>query len=119
MNSNLKMKDYEVSLMNEISAISTYKPVTVRNVLESAFLRQIESLLSGDDINIPFIGTLHVEYKGDDYVSGNKVANLELSLTPSDLFIRLAGEAHDGNGDIIFQISERNIRTAAQKRLDE
>jgi len=119
MSNNLKMNEYEISLVNEISAISTYKPLTVRNVLESALLRQIESLLGGDDIQIPFIGTLHIEYEGDDIVSGTKVARFTAHLTPSDLFVRLVGDAHDGKGDIIWQISEKKIRAAAQKKLEE
>ena len=96
-----------------------YKLLTVRNVLESAFLRQIESLLAGEDIHIPFIGTLHIDYEGDDYVSGAKVAKFTPLLTPSNLFIRLVGDAHDGKGDIIWQISEKKIRAAAQKKLEE
>jgi hypothetical protein len=119
MSSNLKINEYEVSLMNEISAISTYKPLTVRNILESAFLRQVESLLEGNDIQIPFIGTLHIDYEGDDFVSGGKVAKFSTHLTPSDLFVRLVGDAHDGKGDIIWQISEKKIRAASQKKLEE
>jgi hypothetical protein len=119
VSSNLKINDYENSLINEISAISTYKPETVRNTLESTFLRQIESLLDEEDIQIPFIGTLHIDYTGDDFVSGAKVANFTCRLTPSDLFIRLVGDAHDGNGEIIWQISERKITAAAQRKLEE
>ena len=119
MSSYLKTNEYESSLMNEISAMSTYKPLIVRNILESAFLRQIESLLAGEDINIPYIGKLHIVYNGDDYVSGNKVANFTCELIPSDLFVRVVGETHDGNGDIIWQIAERKVRAAAQKKLEE
>lgn len=116
---NLKITEYENSLINEISAISTFKPITVRNTLESAFLRQLESALSGEDIQIPFIGTLHVEYLGDEFVSGSKVANIKCTVEPSELFIRLMGEIHDGDSSTIWQISERKIRASLQSKLDE
>lgn len=118
-NAYLKINDYETSLINEISAISTFKPPTVRSILESAFLRQLESLLSGEDINIPYIGTLHVDYNGDDYVSGAKVANITFTVNASDLFKRLAGEIHDGESDIIWQLHEKRISSALKEKLDE
>jgi hypothetical protein len=119
MGSHLKINDYEISLINEISAISTHSPATVRNILESAFLRQMESLLAGEDISLPFIGTVSIKYKGDDYVSGSKLANFDPILNPSELFVRLVGEAHDGESNIIWQLSEKRIKSASQKKLEE
>jgi len=70
----LKISEYESSLINEISAISTFKPTTVRTILEAAFLRQLEALLRGDEIQIPYLGRLKVDYTGDDFISGAKLA---------------------------------------------
>lgn len=119
MSQHLKLNEYENSLINEISAISTHSPTTVRNILESAFLRQIESILNKEDFYIPFIGSVHVEYKGDNYVSGSKVADIDPQLKPSELFIRIVGEAHDGESNIIWQLSEKRIKAAAQRKLEE
>lgn len=119
MAANLRLSDYEVSLINEISAISTFKPTTVRDVLENTFIRQLESILNGEDILIPFIGRLHVEYEGDDFVSGAKVAKISFSGEPSEVFKRLVGEIHDGESDIIWNLCEKKIRAAAQKKLEE
>jgi len=117
--STLKINDYETSLINEISAISSFKPLTIRNILESTFLRQLESLLSGEEIHVPFLGVLQVKYEGDDYVSGSRLAKLNVEFLPSELLKRLAGEIHDGESDIIWQLSERKIRSAAQRKLEE
>ncbi len=119
MKTNLKITEYENSLINEISAISTFKPITVRNTLESAFLRQLESLLSEEDIQIPFIGKLNIEYLGDEYISGSKVAKIKCTVEPSELFTHIVGELHDGDTSIIWQISERKIKSSLQSKLDE
>lgn len=119
MSQYLKINEYEMSLINEISAMSSFKPLTVRYVLESTFLRQLETLLAGEDIKIPFLGELHIEYNGENYVSGAQVADVVCTLKPSDLFLKLIGEIHDGDSDIIWQISEKKIRSAIQKKLEE
>ena len=115
----LKLNEYDTSLVNEISAMSTFKPTTVRTILESALMRQVESLLKGDEVQIPFLGKLKIEYVGDDFISGAKLAKINVTFEPSDLLVRLAGEAHDGESDLIWQLSERKIRSAAQKKLEE
>lgn len=118
--SNLpKLGEYETSLMNEISALSTFKPATVRTIIESIFLRQIEELLSGKDLDLPFIGKMHITYNGDNYVSGAKISDITCNVDPSDLFKRLVGEVHDGHSSIIQSLSEQKIASALQRKLDD
>lgn len=120
----LRIGDYETELINEISAISTHKAATVRSILESTHLRQIESLLSSEDnqnyyMDIPYIGTVHIIYNGDNYVSGAKISDITCYLEPSDLLKRLIGEIHDGESNIIWKISEKKITSALQQKLEE
>ena len=114
-----RLGDYETSLMNEISALSTYKPATVRTIIESIFLRQIEELLSGKDVDLPFIGKMHIIYNGDNYVSGAKISDINCIVSPSELFKRLVGEIHDGHSEIIQNLSEQKIASALQHKLNE
>jgi len=116
---NLKLTEFERGVIQEISTISGYTESQVREVLEFTFLRQVEQYIEGGKINIPFIGTCKVDYEGDDFVSGAKLARIKTELTPSLLFKRVVGGAEDGESAIIEDLLQGKIKAALQTVLDK
>jgi hypothetical protein len=118
MQGNLRLDDFEKTTLEEIATLSGHSSVTVRDVLESTFLRQLEFIMSNKPIVVPFLGKLLVRYKGDSYVSGEKIAEIESFFSVSDLLKRLIGDIHDGESNIIGQLLQKQLKGALQEVLE-
>ena len=116
---NVRMDEFEKGLIEEISTLSGHSPSVVRDILESTFLRQLEFVMNNDQVIIPFLGSLLIRYKGDQYISGTRVADVDCFFATSDLFKRLIGDIHDGESDLISQLLQKKIKSALQDILDK
>jgi hypothetical protein len=99
---NLKLDEFEKDVIEEIATLSGHSSGVVRDILESTFL-----------------GSVLVRYKGDEYISGTRVAHVECFFAASDLFKRLIGDIHDGESDLISQLLQKKIKSALQDILDK
>lgn len=118
MPGNLRLDDFEKGVIEEIATLSGHSAVTVRDVLEATFLRQLEYVMSNKPIIIPFLGNALVRYKGDEFVSGEKVAKTESFFAPSNLLLRLVGDIHDGESEIIATLMQKKLKGALQDILE-
>ena len=115
----IKLNEFEKTLIKEINTLSDQSESSVREVLEFTLLRQVEQLLNGDPISIPFIGKLTIEYVGDDFVEGARIAQIKSSFEPSDLLKRLVGDVEDGESEMIEEMLSSKTRAALQYHLDK
>lgn len=115
----IKLEKFEKEIIREISTLSGYTELVVREVLEFTFLRQVEFLLSNEPVHIPFIGSMDVDYKGDEFEQGNRVAVMDCTLSPSDLFTRVVGDVADGESDIIKDILSKKVENELQTILSK
>jgi hypothetical protein len=118
MSSYLKLDDFEKNLIEEISILSGYTPTIVRDVLESTFMRQLESLMSRKEIQIPFIGKIKVNHIGEEWIAGTRSSKIEVFVSPSDLLKRFVGEIQDGDSPTINSLMQKKIKGVLQSILD-
>lgn len=116
---HLKLSSFEKALVSEISILSGISQSVVREVLEFSFLRQIEQYYSSKTLCIPFVGDLHVEYKGDVEKEEGREAILECVMKPNSLLKRVIGEAEDGDIDVIRDLLEQKIKPAVSSIINE
>ncbi len=117
--SSLKLNEFEKSLVQEISTISGSQELQVREILEFTFLRQLEQYIESGEISIPFIGKCRIDYEGDEFVAGAKLAKVSMNLKPSPLLLRVIGEAEDSESAIIENLLQGKIKAAFQNKLNE
>jgi hypothetical protein len=114
----LKLSDFESTTIQELHLLSGISETTIQEVIEYVFIRQMEELLIGDEITLPFIGKAIIEYEGDDLISGSKVAKLNCNLIPSSLLKRVVGDIQDDDSLIISQLMQRKIKGSVQDILN-
>ena len=119
MVNKIRLGNFEESLIDEISTLSGYSPLTVRDILESTFLRELEFCMQKEDIQIPFVGKVHVKYIGEEYINGARRAKIECFFSPSELLTKLLGDIEDGESDIINNFLQSKIKSALQDMLDK
>ena len=115
----IKLSDFERTLIKEISTISDQSELAIREVLEYTLLRQAEQLLNGEPIIIPFLGELSVQYDGDDFEAGNRVARVKATFVASDLLKRLIGDVEDGESSILEDLLASKMKVALQQQLNK
>lgn len=116
---NLRLSDFEKNLVSEISTISGYPIAVIREVLEFTFLRQIEQYMDKEEVTIPFLGKTKVAYRGDTFVAGAKMADVEVFFQPSDLLKRVIGDIEDKEPSIIEGLLQKKIKNSLQNILED
>lgn len=119
MSSHLSLNDFEKGIIEEVAVLTDQSPLAIREILELLFLRQIDSYISGEDITVPFLGKLKVKYKGDFLSGGERVADLDIFFSPSDLTRRLVGDIEDGDSSTIKDLMEKKISLELRNILEE
>jgi hypothetical protein len=109
---HLKLSAFEKNLVQEISVLSRYSQAIVREVLEFTFIRQVEQYFANHKMPLPFLGELNITFDGDNYIDGEREANLSIKVESSDLLKRVVGDVEDGNISIIKDLLEQKIKPA-------
>ena len=116
-NTFLKLDDECKNIVQEISALSGYSQIIIKEVVEYFLIDWALKIVDKPDdyaeLSIPFIGKVKVKYLGDkkednDTISTEVDAVLELS--PS--FKKLIGDLHDEGRTEIDKALQRKIDTA-------
>jgi len=115
MGMGLKLTDFEKELIEEISVLSGFPSLVVREVLEAALLRQLELLLSRKDIAVPFLGTLFSEHIEDKFIDGKMVASIKCQFNPSNLLKCFVGSIQNGESDLINSLLQKKIKGTLQE----
>lgn len=116
---HLKLNTFEKNLVQEISTLSGYSQLIVREVLEFVFIRQIEQYLANKKMPLPFLGEMEIEYAGDVYKDNEREANLNLTLNSSSLLKRIIGEIEDGELSIIKDLLTQKIKSAISSTIND
>lgn len=114
-----KLEEFERDLCEEISTLTGYSPMVVRDILEGTFLRQLELIMRNKEVLIPFLGKMLIKYNGDDFVAGTRVANIDCLFSPSDLLKRMVGDIKDGESDILRNLLSKKISKELRSILEE
>ena len=51
--------------------------------------------MKGETIEIPYVGSMQLEYEGDQVTSNGRTANLKATFTPSEFLVRHVGQYPD------------------------
>lgn len=116
-NTFLKLDDECKNILQEISALSGYSQIIIKEVMEYFLIDWALKIVDKPDdyaeLSIPFIGKVKVKYLGDkkednDTISTEVDAVLELSSS----FKKLIGDLHDEGRTEIDKALQRKIDTA-------
>lgn len=116
-NTFLKLDDECKNILQEISALSGYSQIIIKEVMEYFLIDWALKIVDKPDdyaeLSIPFIGKIKVKYLGDkkednDTISTEVDATLELSSS----FKKLIGDLHDEGRTEIDKALQRKIDTA-------
>lgn len=116
-NTFLKLDDECKNILQEISALSGYSQIIIKEVMEYFLIDWALKIVDKPDdyaeLSVPFIGKVKVKYLGDkkednDTISTEVDAVLELSSS----FKKLVGDFHDEGRTEIDKALQRKIDTA-------
>jgi hypothetical protein len=114
-----KLEEFEKDICEEISTLTGYSAMAVRDILEGTFLRQLELFMRGKEVIVPFLGKMLIKFDGDDIVAGTRVAKVECLFSPSELLKRMVGDIKDGESDILRNLLSKKISKELRSILDE
>lgn len=113
----LKLDEENVTLVNEISALSGYGRNIVKEILE--FLAYDWAVKIADTPNkfatltIPYLGSVAVRYKGDTVLdSGEVETEVDSFINVSSDFKKLIGDIHDEGYNVLIPMIEKKIENA-------
>ena len=115
----LKIDTYNKELIEEVSLLSGHSPNVVRDVLESTFLTQTETLFENSSFSIPYVGRIKVVYDGEAFVEGEKEAQVTCLFAASDLLKRIVGDIQDGSSEILSDLLKMKLKSSLQEKLEE
>jgi len=119
MSSRLALSDYEKPIMEELSILTDETPLKVRDIQEQLFLHQLDDYANGRDILIPFWGKIKIKYNGDFLSGGERVADLDIFFSPSELARRLIGDIEDGESEVLRELMQKKISMESRDVLDQ
>lgn len=116
-NSFLKLDDECKSIIQEISALSGYSQIIIKEVMEYFLidwaLKIVDSPNDYAELPVPFVGKIFVKYEGDRRLPTEEVTtDISSYLEVNDSFKKLIGDLHDEGRSEIDKALQRKIDTA-------
>ena len=99
--------------------MSEYTEYNVRNILEFSFLRQLEQLLNGEELSLPYIGKIKLTFEGDVIRSNEREAVISAQFTSSALMKRIMGDVADGESGALHYLLEKKFKKSLQDKLKD
>ena len=118
MNSTfLKIDDECKNIIQEISALSGYSQIVIKEILEYFIidwsLKIVDNPNDFAELPIPFIGKVGIKYGGDRRLPTEEVTtDVESYLELSENFKKLVGDLHDEGRTEIDKALQRKIDSA-------
>jgi hypothetical protein len=109
MATGLQYNDDDRFTMDNISILTGISLEQIREVFEFLLLLQLTQFLDGHPINVPYLGSLKVEFEKDEMIRGHKRAILRTEFKDSELLKRIIGEIEDGENTTIMSILKNFI----------
>ena len=98
------------NIIEEMGLFSGTDKQTIRNFFESLISIVILDYIEGETTNIPFLGTIKIEYKGEKLVEGEKEADIVIAIEPENTLLKNIGQIKDKvESDIEKMIKTRMV----------
>lgn len=116
-NTFLKLDDECKNILQEISALSGYSQIIIKEVMEYFLIDWALKIVDKPDdyaeLSIPFIGKVKVKYLGDKKEDNDTISTeVDAALELSSSFKKLIGDLHDEGRTEIDKALQRKIDTA-------
>lgn len=85
----------EKKAINDVRLLFGKSTTETKEFFESLGIYCVLAYMKGEDVDIPYIGTLHINYSGDEVTSRGRTANLDITFSPSDFLVRNIGQVED------------------------
>lgn len=89
----------------------------IRTFFESLISIIMLDYMEGEETNIPFFGTIKIEYEKDEIIDGEKEAKVSLDFTPDPTLLKNVGQINDGEESDVKKMIILRMREAIRKYL--
>ena len=103
--------------IEKMHLISGESKSSIRNLFESLLVLLVLNHMEGELTNIPFIGTLSIEYIDEKITNGKKEANIKVKLNPDSNLIKNVGQVQDKEECDIEKMIKLRVVEALRKYL--
>ncbi len=103
--------------IEKIHLLSGESKQTIRTFFESLISLILLDYIEGESTNIPFIGTLSIEYIDEKITNGKKEANIKVKLNPDSNLIKNVGQVQDKEECDIEKMIKLRVVEALRKYL--
>ena len=85
------MTTTERKAINDTRLLFGKSSTETKEFFESIGISAVLAYMKGETIEIPYVGSIQLEYEGDQVTSKGRTANLKATFTPSEFLIRNVG----------------------------
>ena len=85
----------ERKAINDTRLVFGKSSTETKEFFESIGISAVLAYMKGETIEIPYVGSIQLEYEGDQVTSKGRTANLKATFTPSEFLIRNVGQVED------------------------
>lgn len=89
------MTTTERKAINDTRLLFGKSSTETKEFFESIGISAVLAYMKGETIEIPYVGSVQLEYEGDQVTSKGRTANLKVTFTPSEFLIRNVGQVED------------------------
>ena len=92
----LKLEPQDKEIIHKTHLLCGKSEDDIRDVYDSLITAICMAYEEGEELRLPILGELKIQYNGDKIVGDKKEAQLEMSIIPSDHIKKIIGEIVDG-----------------------
>lgn len=85
----------ERKAINDTRLLFGKSSTETKEFFESIGISAVLAYMKGETIEIPYVGSIQLEYEGDQVTSKGRIANLKATFTPSEFLVRNVGQVED------------------------
>lgn len=89
------MTTTERKAINDTRLLFGKSSTETKEFFESIGISAVLAYMKGETIEIPYVGSIQLEYEGDQVTSKGRAANLKATFTPSEFLVRNVGQVED------------------------
>ncbi len=111
----MKLTQEEKSFLHHMHVLTGNKISDLKSMFENMAIIASYSYSEGEDIVIPFLGKLHIDYKEDEVTDKGRKAIVNCDFNLSDNFNLIIGQIVDGSETE----TEKVLMNRIQKKLEK
>lgn len=89
------MTTTERKAINDTRLLFGKSSTETKEFFESIGISAVLAYMKGETIEIPYVGSIQLEYEGDQVTSKGRTATLKATFTPSEFLVRNVGQVED------------------------